>query len=485
MTTVHDRVWSLPRPPPWALPLSGLAVLALFALSLPVGFDRTPDVILEGLYLLLAVLVSVPVRRLDTALLDVGWHVFVLGRIVDFLDELFVEPEPIVEPYVSGLLMVVSLSIVVAGIYSLMERQDRRITELRERTEELALKNRVIDEAPIGITVADMTREDEPLVEVNDAFTRTTGYEASETIGRNCRFLQGEDTDPEAVARMRAAIEDGEPVQVTLRNYRKDGTLFWNEVTLAPLPTDGGEPVHYAGFQQDATERKRYERELRSQRDDLDVLNQMLQHDIRNELQLVIANAQLLREHVPEEGRDRVDTIASAAEDAVDLADTAQELSEAMLEPERNRRPVELSAVLRSEIDDAASAFPDASIRLTGDLPVVDVSADGMLGSVFRNLLRNAVQHNPNPEPKVTVSAARTGDIVTVRVADDGPGVPDGLKDDIFARGEKGLESEGTGIGTYLVDTLVTRYGGEVWIEDNDPEGAVFAVRLPVADAGD
>ncbi|MGM0592420.1 MAG: sensor histidine kinase [Halobacteriota archaeon] len=102
-----------------------------------------------------------------------------------------------------------------------------------------------------------------------------------------------------------------------------------------------------------------------------------------------------------------------------------------------------------------------------------------MLGSVFRNLLKNAIQHNDKEVSEVTVSTVPEGDHVVVRIADNGPGVPDGQKEDIFGKGKKGLESEGTGIGLYLVQTVVEGYGGQVWVEDNEPEGAVFAVRLP------
>jgi PAS domain S-box-containing protein len=122
-----------------------------------------------------------------------------------------------------------------------------------------SLKTRTMDEAPVGITVADATQPDMPLVYVNGAFERITGYSPEYAVGRNCRFLQGEDTRDAPVARMRAAIEAGEATTVELRNYRKDGELFWNEVTIAPLRNDNGQATHYVGFQQDVTRRKRAE----------------------------------------------------------------------------------------------------------------------------------------------------------------------------------------------------------------------------------
>ena len=105
-----------------------------------------------------------------------------------------------------------------------------------------------------------------------------------------------------------------------------------------------------------------------------------------------------------------------------------------------------------------------------------------MLESVVRNLLSNAIQHNDKALPEVALSATADDDTVVVRIADNGPGIPDDRKEQIFEEGEKGLDSEGTGLGLYLVDTLVDRYGGEVRVEDNDPDGSVFVVELQRAE---
>ncbi|MEF8772750.1 sensor histidine kinase [Halodesulfurarchaeum sp.] len=110
----------------------------------------------------------------------------------------------------------------------------------------------------------------------------------------------------------------------------------------------------------------------------------------------------------------------------------------------------------------------------------VEVLADNMLESVFRYLLRNAITHNNKEVPEVTVSATTTEEVARIRIADNGPGIPDDRKDQIFEEGETGIDSEGTGLGLYLVQTLVDRYEGQIWIDDNDPEGSVFVVELPI-----
>jgi PAS domain S-box-containing protein len=122
------------------------------------------------------------------------------------------------------------------------------------RTRELSVRERAIDEAPVGVTIADPSRADTPLVYVNDTFVELTGYPREETLGRSCRFLQGPETRAEPVREMRAALDAEEPVTVELRNYRTDGETFWNRVSLVPLTDDRGEVEHWVGFQQDVTE---------------------------------------------------------------------------------------------------------------------------------------------------------------------------------------------------------------------------------------
>jgi len=136
--------------------------------------------------------------------------------------------------------------------------------DLRARDREadrLGLYLSALDAAAEGITIADVTRDDDPLIYANEAFAEITGYDIAEVLGRNCRFLQGAETDPEPVAAMREGIAAREPVTVTLRNYRADGSMFWNRVYLMPVEHDG-ETTHYLGFQRDVTQRVRREREL-------------------------------------------------------------------------------------------------------------------------------------------------------------------------------------------------------------------------------
>lgn len=124
-----------------------------------------------------------------------------------------------------------------------------------------ALEQRAMDEAPVGISVADMTLDDEPIIYANDGFVELTGYPRDEILGRNCRFLQGELTREKAIRKIRTAIDAEQPLTVKLRNYRKDGTLFWNRLTLLPVENETGAVSHYLGYQEDISEIKSHKRE--------------------------------------------------------------------------------------------------------------------------------------------------------------------------------------------------------------------------------
>ncbi len=127
--------------------------------------------------------------------------------------------------------------------------------------DELRARDRAIAAAPSGIVIADPRQPDCPLVYVNEAFTRMTGYTQEEALGRNCRFLQGSGTDPVAVMELRAAVREQRGCQVLILNHRKDGTPFWNEVTVSPVRDAKGVLTHFIGVQTDVTARHMAEEE--------------------------------------------------------------------------------------------------------------------------------------------------------------------------------------------------------------------------------
>ncbi|MBA3423428.1 MAG: PAS domain S-box protein [Rubrobacter sp.] len=139
----------------------------------------------------------------------------------------------------------------------------RDATERKRIEEGLRIRELAIAASSNGVVATDPTRPDNPITYANPAFERMTGYSAEEIVGRNCRFLQGEDRDQPAVRELSEAIREGRYLTVILRNYKKDGTPFWNELSISPVYDEEGGLTRYVGVQNDVTERIRIEEDLR------------------------------------------------------------------------------------------------------------------------------------------------------------------------------------------------------------------------------
>ena len=146
--------------------------------------------------------------------------------------------------------------------------------QARALADQLALKDRALDVAAEGITIADARLPDRPLIYANEGFERVTGYAVGEVLGRNCRFLQGPGSDPAAVAEIRAAVAEQRECLVEILNYRRDGTTFWNRLSITPVRNDLGEVTHYIGVQSDVSARREAEHELRRAKE-------ALEHDLQ------------------------------------------------------------------------------------------------------------------------------------------------------------------------------------------------------------
>jgi PAS domain S-box-containing protein len=133
----------------------------------------------------------------------------------------------------------------------------RDVTERMRAAESLAVHRRAMEASSLGILIADAVRPDFPLTYVNPAFERITGYSGGEVIGRNCRFLQGRDRDQAGLVEIRAALREGRDCRTLLRNYRKDGELFWNDLVLTPMHDASGKLTHFIGIVQDVGDRQK------------------------------------------------------------------------------------------------------------------------------------------------------------------------------------------------------------------------------------
>ncbi|WP_251341778.1 PAS domain S-box protein [Haloplanus halophilus] len=343
----------------------------------------------------------------------------------------------------------------------------RDVTARKERERELHRKTRAMDEAQVGISIADARDGDLPLVYANEGFERVTGYDTADLLGRNCRFLQGEATDPETIDLLGERIAAEEPASVELINYRADGTPFWNQVRLSPVEDDAGTVSHYLGFQTDVTERKRTEQLVR-------LLNRVLRHNLRNDMNVIRGTGRFLQNGRPDDPTALGERIERTADGLVGLSEQAREL-ERNARREREPTRIDPAALFETTVEDLPA---DAAVETRVDTDR-DLCAGPELERALAELAGNGIGHNPAAEPWLELAATDDGEWVTVTVTDDGPGIDD-METAVIAEGQETELVHGSGLGLWLVNWIVTRYGGSFQIEARgDAEGSVATIRLP------
>ncbi|WP_431136859.1 PAS domain S-box protein [Psychroserpens mesophilus] len=135
------------------------------------------------------------------------------------------------------------------------------VSEKKETQKDLMLKSSALQSASNGVIITDALKHDNPIIYFNSAFQNLTGYSSKEILNHNCRFLQGSDRDQPPLEKLRKAIKKGKNCQVTIRNYKKDGTLFWNDLYIIPIIDKKGIVTNFIGIQNDVTQRKEAEAE--------------------------------------------------------------------------------------------------------------------------------------------------------------------------------------------------------------------------------
>jgi PAS domain S-box-containing protein len=349
------------------------------------------------------------------------------------------------------------------------------ITKRKERENELRQYREAVESSEDLIIAV---RSDGRYVFANSTYREY--YDDDELAGKSITDVVGESRFERTIRPHHEQALAGESV-----SYERTETFpGLGERTLSVKYTpvqDDQSVIGYVGVLRDVTEKKQYENQLEAQRNNLEVLNSIVRHDIRNDLQLIQTYVEIIQSQ--SEDMEYLDEILKAAKSATEITESAKDITNVMLQSSDDTTPVPLRSVLQTEIQDIRASYEKAIVTLDGHIPDVEVAADEMLNSVFRNLLNNAVQHNDKEIPEVAVAARANESRVVVHIADNGPGIPDERKETIFEEEHMGLESDGTGLGLYLVRTLVDRYEGQVRVVDNDPDGAVFILSLPRATA--
>lgn len=326
---------------------------------------------------------------------------------------------------------------------------------------------------------------------VSERIESVVGLPREEIRSGNALFVRAihrADRDDHAVFRRRmrqyAADADGsEPGTHEFRVVDDDGTVTWLSERVFPIVDPDGTLRYWGGTVRDVSDRKETTETYRVQAEELEVLNQVIRHDIRNEANLGLGLLRSVRRDgaADDEELDRLEGVLSRI---VGLTETARDMTDVITTLSNEPEPTPLRPTLRREVANASTFSESATVRIDGEVPDVTVEATDILSAVFRNVLKNAIQHNDADAPEVVVRSHLSDGAVVSHVADNGPGIPDEHKELVFDRGETLAGSDGSGFGLSLVSTLVEQYDGRIFVWDNQPAGAVFTVSLPLSNGG-
>jgi len=319
---------------------------------------------------------------------------------------------------------------------------------------------------------------------VNPAACRITGYSAEELRGRHTRLLKSGVHDDEFYRGLWTTVTRGDVWTGTIVNRRKDGSLYHEEQTIAPVVNGRGDITHFIAIKLDVTDRVEALRRLEALDASKTTLLHVLAHDLRTPLTNIIGSARTIAEDPSMPAETLVSLATSVARGGIllnriltDLIDL-ERIDRGKIEPDWAPVPVEdLVEHLREEVDLGERAFIVES-------PVSTFMADGpMVLRIIANLVRNAVNHTAD-EGRVWLRIESDDDGTLICVEDEGEGVPYELQEVIFEQFRQETDSGrtvGVGIGLSLVSEFAQLHGGRAWVEDREGGGASFRVWIPRA----
>ena len=393
------------------------------------------------------------------------------------------------------------------------ESEAKISSELRDKVQQLELLAAVAENSTFGITIADTKSSDLPLVYVNPAFTRITGYTKESSVGQNCRFMKGPETSEEALVGIREALKNKRAHTVELVNYRINGQKFWNRLTLFPVGGKAGQPDFIVGYQIDVTAMREAEAERESMMAEIQE-NQKLEslgimvagvaHEINNPLGIALTATTHISQTAAEIKRElrRAGSLTTEVESFLDEEEDAFNLIH-----ENLKRAVSLVASFK----DVATDSTQDSVRAVDLQQYLNTTAlsvrpilrrvncnlkievkegislslkTGSFGQLITNLIVNATVHafDGIKAPEILIRGEQVQDEVVLTVSDNGNGIPGNIFPEIFTPFFTSKRATGgTGLGLYIarriaVDTL----HGSLSAENKPEGGAIFTLRFPI-----
>ncbi|CDK39261.1 PAS domain S-box protein [Halorubrum sp. AJ67] len=343
------------------------------------------------------------------------------------------------------------------------------VTERKELEGRLSLYRDIIERIDDPIMIQN---RDGGFRLVNDALCSFAGLSKEELLNDEEYAFMDSETATTIARQKRRVIESEEPVEYSVEptfEYSDREAIFYT--TRYPYYEDG-ELAGTLAICRNVTDLEERTRQLH-------VLDNVLRHNIRNDLNVIQGRGEQLKAELEGELAAAADSIVARASALLRTSEKSREITAVLSEP-REPTPIDLGQMVRDVADEAADDWPDADIDVTGPTQLL-VSATGSIETALEELFTNAVIHNDREEPRVRVEFAVNESWGTLSVRDDGPGIPE-FDRDVLESGEA-IEtlSHGSGLGLWVVYWTINHSEGDIRVEDRGPRGTEISIRLPLA----
>ncbi|MBK9038271.1 MAG: PAS domain-containing protein [Bdellovibrionales bacterium] len=332
---------------------------------------------------------------------------------------------------------------------------------------------------------------DNPIIYVNPHFQKLTGYSADEIIGKNCRFLQGPESDKTVVRECHDAIHSNVHFRGELVNYRKDGSLFWNHLTVSPVKDEAGNALFFVGIQLDVTEQKMALLERDKLIEELNAINTGLNrfalttsHELKNPLSVIIGFAHMLRDRylasLDQKAQHLLERISANALYLSRCLDDLRQFGSLGHAPLKFE-PVNLASLIRDVVSVLGIEAESSYVHFSQSLPTITCNFPLMM-QVFRNLIDNAVKYGMGQEQGIFIDARlRENNWCQIEVSDRGPGVLPNILRSIFDPFVSSGESTGgTGLGLAIVKKIIEVHKGHIRCQSGS-QGTTFTIEIPTS----
>ncbi len=369
----------------------------------------------------------------------------------------------------------------------------RDITAQLKAEEMLRINERALISTSTGVVITDNLQTDNPIIYSNPANAAITGYASHEILGKNCRFLQGDDKEQPGVKQIKSAIQNDSECKVVIRNYKKDGSLFWNELSISPVYDPNGVVTHYVGFQNDITAQVEAEKALQNSKEKLLRINDELKdfahivsHDLKAPLRAISSLSQWIiqdyGDQLDDDGKAQFDLLSGRVKKMENLIEGILQYSRAS-QGDDEKEAVEMQEIV-DEVVEMLSPPENIKIKIKDKLPNLSV-AKTRIQQVFQNIMSNAIKYNDKDDGLITIGSIRENGHWIFSIGDNGPGIDQKHFDKVFQIFQTlGVKEsyESTGIGLTIVKKTIELHGGKIWLESEMGNGTTFYFTLPAKD---